>query len=651
MLANALIGLREGLEASLVVSILLAYLVRTGRRDGLAPVWAGVGAAVALSLGFGALLTFSTTSLSFTQQELIGGVLSIVAVAFVTGMVFWMRRSARTLKGELEGKVASALVAGSATLALVAFLAVGREGLETALFLWAAAQAAGSGADPIIGAALGLAAAVVLARLLYVRSVTLDLGRFFLVTGALLVVVAAGVLSYGVHDLQEAGVLPGLSQPGLRRERAGPAEQLVRHGAQGHRQLQPGHDVARGARLDRLPRPGRLPLLPAGTRPPTCRPPPRLTSGAPDMRRTALFLTALVGLTACGGGADEAAPAVGGPVQVEAGDDSCGLSRTDLTAGRNVFEIRNTGSKVTEVYVYAQGDRIVTEKENIGPGLRYELTTQVPAGDYVVACKPGMTGDGIRTPITVAAAASAAPVDPAATKAVADYRAYVQQQADALVPLVQGFAAAVKAGDVARAKALYAPSRAPWEAIEPVAESFGDLDPKVDLREADLEPGQEWTGWHRLEKALWVTGSTTGLDAVADQLVADVTDLQGRVQNADLSPASIGNGAKELLDEVATGKITGEEEAFSHTDLVDFAANVDGAEKALDVLRPLIEDTDLVTRLDAAFADVDTALTEYARGTTYVSYETVDAAGRRELARVVDALGEPLSELAAAASA
>lgn len=211
MLGIYLIGLREGLEAALVVSILVAYLVKTGRRDGLLPVWTGVAVAVALSLGLGALLTFSTAALSFTAQEVIGGTLSIVAVAFVTWMVFWMRRTARHLKGQLEGRMASALAGGGATLAVVAFFAVGREGLETALFLWAAAQSS-AGSDPIVGATLGLATAVGLAYLLYRRSVKLNVARFFTVTGAMLIVVAAGVLSYGVHDLQEAGVLPGLTR-------------------------------------------------------------------------------------------------------------------------------------------------------------------------------------------------------------------------------------------------------------------------------------------------------------------------------------------------------------------------------------------------------------------------------------------------------
>jgi len=211
MLGNLLIGLREGLEASLVVTILIAYLVRTGRTDGLPRVWAGVGAAVGLSLGFGALLTFTSASMSFQAKEILGGVLSIVAVGFVTWMVFWMKRTARHLKGELEGRAAAALGAGGVALAVVAFFAVGREGLETALFLWAAAQAAGSGTQPLVGAFLGLALAAALALLLYRRAVRLDLAKFFRVTGVLLVVVAAGVLAYGVVDLQEAGVLPGLN--------------------------------------------------------------------------------------------------------------------------------------------------------------------------------------------------------------------------------------------------------------------------------------------------------------------------------------------------------------------------------------------------------------------------------------------------------
>jgi high-affinity iron transporter len=209
VLANYLIGLREGLEAALVVSILVAYLVRTGRRAALRSIWIGVAAAVALSLAAGAVLTFTSHSLSFRAQETFGGLMSIAAVGFVTWMIFWMRRTAHHLKGELHDRLDVALAMGAGALAVTAFVAVGREGLETALFIWTAVQATGSTAAPVSGAVLGLATAMVLGYLLYRRSVRINLARFFRYTGAGLVVVAAGVLAYGFHDLQEAGFLTG----------------------------------------------------------------------------------------------------------------------------------------------------------------------------------------------------------------------------------------------------------------------------------------------------------------------------------------------------------------------------------------------------------------------------------------------------------
>jgi high-affinity iron transporter len=215
MLGNYLIGLREGLEATLVVVILVAYLVKSGRRGLLPRIWGGVAVAVVVSLAFGALLSFGPRGMTTAAQETLGGALSIVAVGFVTWMVMWMARSARTLSGELKGQVDKAAAAGGISLTVVAMLAVGREGLETALFLWAATQAAASGSGsssgPLLGAALGLLTAVVLGYLFYKGAVKINLGRFFTWTGAILIVVVAGVLSYGVHDLQEGGVLPGLN--------------------------------------------------------------------------------------------------------------------------------------------------------------------------------------------------------------------------------------------------------------------------------------------------------------------------------------------------------------------------------------------------------------------------------------------------------
>lgn len=212
LVSNALVGLREGLEASLVVVILIAFLVKTDRRWALKWVWAGVGSAVVLSAALAAFLTYGTSRLSFEQQELIGGTASILAVAFVTWMIFWMRRAARTISGELKGSMDKALDAGGFWVALVGFLGVGREGLETAIFFYATAQAAGQGTQaPMIGWILGILGAVLIGALMYRGAITFNLGSFFRYTGIFLVLVAAGILAYGIHDLQEAAFLPGLN--------------------------------------------------------------------------------------------------------------------------------------------------------------------------------------------------------------------------------------------------------------------------------------------------------------------------------------------------------------------------------------------------------------------------------------------------------
>jgi high-affinity iron transporter len=209
MFANYLIGLREGIEAALIVSILVAYLVKTGRREHLRWVWVGVAGAVILSVVFAVGLSVTSESMSERAGEIFAGVASVVAVVFVTWMVFWMKKAARGIKGELHDKLDEAVAMGVVAIGLVAFLAVVREGLETALFLWTTARATGEGATAVLGGLLGLATAVVLGYLFYRGALRINLGAFFKWTGVVLIIIAAGVLSYAVHEFQEVGLLPG----------------------------------------------------------------------------------------------------------------------------------------------------------------------------------------------------------------------------------------------------------------------------------------------------------------------------------------------------------------------------------------------------------------------------------------------------------
>jgi iron uptake system component EfeO len=374
----------------------------------------------------------------------------------------------------------------------------------------------------------------------------------------------------------------------------------------------------------------------------------------PGVLGTALAAVLLAGCTSTA--APAGAPGQPGPIAVDAADTGCGLSATQAPAGTISFTVNNTGSKVTEFYVYAAGDRIVGEVENVGPGTTRTLTTEVPqGGTYTTACKPGMVGDGIRAPFTVTGnAAPAAQGDAALASAVTGYTRYVNSQVEAQVTTTGRFADAVRRGDVPAAKALYPTARTYWERIEPVAESFGDIDPRIDGREDDQrDPGVAWTGYHRLEKDLWVTGLLPDSAATADRLVADVDELRGRVSGVQLTPLQMANGAKELLDEVATGKITGEEDRYSHTDLFDFRGNVDGSRAALSALRPVLDARDPVLgqTLDARFADVDRLLENYRVGDGLTLYTGLTPEDTRRMTEVIDALAEPVSQVAGVVAA
>jgi iron uptake system component EfeO len=382
------------------------------------------------------------------------------------------------------------------------------------------------------------------------------------------------------------------------------------------------------------------------------------------LAKAAAVGTLLLAATACADKADGNEAGAGGAptISVTSTDDECTLSVSEAPSGNVVFDVRNDGSQVTEFYLYgSDGEQIVSEVENIGPGLSRTMVVVAKPGSYFTACKPGQTGDGIRAEFTVTDSGVVASGDddiaPLLTQATDQYAVYVKDEVKSLVAKTDQFAALYIAGDDDAARALYPDARTHWERIEPVAESFGDLDPRLDLREADLEEGQQWTGWHRIEKDLWPPADQAYVAAtdaerieLADQLVADTAELASRVDTLTYSPDRLGNGAKELLDEVATGKVTGEEEIWSGTDLWDFQANVEGAQRAFEVLRPVLDvkNPELGADLAAKFDALQTKLDEHREGDGFVLYSSLSDAEVKSLADAVNALSEPLSELTAA---
>ena len=261
------------------------------------------------------------------------------------------------------------------------------------------------------------------------------------------------------------------------------------------------------------------------------------------------------------------------------------------------------------------------------------------------------SGGSSSTPGSASSASEATPETdiqstPELEAAVGEYKAYVVEQTEQLVRDTSLFTSAVIAGNVEEAKELYAPARIPWERIEPIAESLGDLDPNIDAREGDV-PEDEWRGFHRIEQALWIDDTTEGQEDYALQLQDDVETLQEEVSELQLEPADLVTGSIELLNEVSSGKITGEEERYSGTDLYDIQANVEGSQAAFEALQPMLKerDTDLVAEIDERFDAVYETLAPYRDGDGWVPYTDVTEDERRQISQSIDALAEPLSQI------
>jgi iron uptake system component EfeO len=364
----------------------------------------------------------------------------------------------------------------------------------------------------------------------------------------------------------------------------------------------------------------------------------------------AALLSAVTLLAGCGGSAGSGAAAPSEPtteVKIALSDAGCSPTPASVPAGPVKFSITNSGSaKVTEAELQKDG-KILGEKESLTPGLSGDFSLRLDGGTYSVYC-PGGAKDTWTFTVTGAGGAPTAPADTSLAVATQGYHDYIVSEVDQLVPTTKTFTDAVRAGDMAKAKAAFAPARLHYESVEPVAESFGDLDPDIDSRIDDVKDPSQWTGFHRIEKALWVDNSLAGMAPIADKLDVDVNTLKTKVAAETYQPAQLANGAGDLLTEVSTSKVTGEEDRYSHTDLWDFQANIDGARKCFELLKPALaaKNADLAQQLEARFTDVVSGLSQYKKGDGYVDYSTVPQDQRRKLADAVNALAEPLSKVA-----
>lgn len=650
MLPTFVIGLREGVEAALIVSIIATFLRQEGRKDALRWVWVGVIAAAAICLAIGVLLQIVDEELPQKEQEGLETVVGAIAVGIVTWMVIWMRRNAAGLGAELRANTATALREGSVKALIgMAFFAVFREGLETAVFLLAVFQNTDNPGTAGTGAILGLLVAIAIGFALYRGGIKLNLTRFFRITGVVLALVAAGLVASTLHTAHEAGwinfgqdqaldltwlVVPGTWTAALLTGMLGI-------------QPQPTTIEVIGYLAYAIPAITYI-LLPARKKP--------TKEGAmkSTIAASALVAVALL-LVACGSddSSDNAAGSNTKQVEVKLTDAGCEPATMKLDAGRVEFKVTNGGTGRVSEFEVLSGARILGEKENLVAGLSGSFTVNLKPGQYSLACPGGKTAaTGVLT-VGGSATAAAGSDDPLLKSATASYGSYVTTQAKTLTKRTEEFVAAIKAGDVEKAKSLFAATRAPYETIEPVAESFGTLDPEIDARVNDVEKGTPWTGFHKIEQGLWVKKSTKGLEPIADKLLADVKKLESKTTGLKYQPEELANGANGLLDEVSASKITGEEDRYSHTDLSDFAANVEGSEAAFGLLAPALKKTDatLATTIASRFDAVNAELDSLKSGDTWPTYDTIDAAERKKLSQLVDALAEPLSKVASKLSA
>ena len=687
---NLLIGLREGLEAGLVVTILLAAVKKTAaaREDGdgearvsTAPIWLGVLGAVTLSGAFAAVLTFSVSVLSSAGQEAVGGLLSVFAVGLVTAMIFWMRRTAATLSSHLRGEVARAAAIGTGALTITAFLSVGREGLETTLFLWTAARASGQTVAPLVGAAIGIAAAVVLCWLLYRRAVHLNVGVFFNRTAIALIVIAAGVLAYGLGDLQDANFLPG---------HAWIAFDLTAHIdptswwasiITGITELSPKMTVLQVTaylaylvvvipafvNAGRAVKPAASPSAGASSAAPSSAAPSpapglgrweRLAGGRPWLVAGVLIvvpaLAAGLAIAAMPAAASNAADAV------TVSKTECAPEFTSAQSGSQTFTVANNSGMAGEINLDNAAGAVVGEIETLGPGTTAPLSADLGNGTYTFVCLMGSQSATSSQQVQVTAKTAAGGSAPVAVKPVTVaeltppnklYQAYAAAQLKDLAGEVATIKTDLGKKDIAQAKTDWLAAQLDWERVGASYDSFGDLGLAVDGLPTGFVKGVNdpgFTGLHRLEYGLWHGQPAAELLSVTDVLAKNVATVQKNLTSDDLAgdPTQLPLRVHEIIEDALRDHLSGIDDEGGNAAYAQTWADTQVDRVVLGEESALINDRDpgLVATAQSELSALDTAL--LATKTSGGQWQSLTAVSLGQRQHVDAAIGALLETLA-----
>jgi high-affinity iron transporter len=656
-------------------------------RSSTAPIWLGVLGAVTLSGAFAAVLTFSVSVLTSAGQEAIGGLLSVLAVCLVTAMIFWMRRTAASLSAHLRGEVERAAAVGAGALTLTAFLSVGREGLETTLFLWTAAKASGQTAGPLVGAAIGIAGAILLCWLLYRRAVHLNVGVFFNRTAIALIVIAAGVLAYGLGDLQDAGWLPGHAWTSFDLTAHIDPGSWWASVITGVTELSPKMTVLQvtawitylavvipafmtaGRKSAAAPAP-----TPAAAPAPAGVSHPRAARGLDRWERVAGgrpwlvagVLIAVPAVAACATIATLPRPAASASGSVTVSRTGCAPEWTSAAPGTQTITVTNHSGLAGEVNLDDASGAVIGELETIGPGTSAPLTATLAAGTYTFKCTMGSLAATESQPVTVSASASAGsgvtvPVTvPVAVKPVTVaelagpnklYQAYAAVQLTNLAAATAAIEADLRHGDLAKARRDWLAAQLDWERVGASYNSFGDLGVAVDGLPDGLPGGvsdKGFTGLHRIEYGLWHGQPASELLPVAVALDKDVATVRKNLTSDDLvgDPTQLPLRAHEIIEDALRDHLSADDDEGAGAGFAMTYADAQVDKAVLGYLSGLIgqREPSLVATANSERAALDAALLATKANGQWQPLTTVGLDKRQ---RVDAAMGALLETLAA----